>query len=153
MLQRFSSTLRYNYEKQFKARKIRCFANTENARGFRMVHLGHQIIFIFGLKKWSVENDSAEYWNFSSDSQLTGSFFQIVISINIWSQLWPLNPPWFLTWLWELLFCLTQKIKASSASFLFVSSTVVFRQFLMAKISNDRHKLNVDSLSRSLDHC
>ena len=27
------------------------------------------------------------------------------------------------------------------------------RQFLMAKISNDRHKLNVDSLSRSLDHC
>ena len=52
MLQHFTSTLRYNYEKQFKARKIRCFENTEKAMKFRFrtVHLALQTFSAyFGL--------------------------------------------------------------------------------------------------------
>ena len=88
-----------------------------------------------------------------TDSQLTGSFFQNVISINILKLTMTSQPPVVLDLVVGIDFCLTQKLKASSASFYFVSSTVVFGHFLMAKLSNDRYKLNVDSLSLSLDHC
>ena len=84
-----------------------------------------------------------------TDSQLTGSFFQNVISINILKLTMTSQPPVVL----DLVVGIDFLSDSSSASFYFVSSTVVFGHFLMAKISNDRHKLNVDSLSLSLDHC
>ena len=44
MLQLFISTLRYNYDKHLKSRKIRCFENTMEF-GFSVAHLAHQKIF------------------------------------------------------------------------------------------------------------